>query len=49
MLEPYDRDRIPRDSDPRIDIPIPQMWVPTISAIQSDPELRGRYQFWVFA
>jgi hypothetical protein len=25
------------------------MWVPTISAIESDPEIRGRYQFWVFA
>jgi hypothetical protein len=25
------------------------MWVPTISAIQSDPELNGRFQFWVFA
>jgi pimeloyl-ACP methyl ester carboxylesterase len=28
---------------------IPQMWVPTISAIESDPPLHGRYQFWVFA
>jgi hypothetical protein len=25
------------------------MWVPTISAIESDPELHGRFQFWVFA
>jgi pimeloyl-ACP methyl ester carboxylesterase len=25
------------------------MWRPTIDAIQSDPELRGRFQFWVFA
>jgi pimeloyl-ACP methyl ester carboxylesterase len=24
------------------------MWAPTIKAIQSDPELRGRFQFWVF-
>jgi hypothetical protein len=27
---------------------IPEMWAPTIGAIESDPVLRGRYQFWVF-
>src|SRR5271166_4539765 len=47
MLEPYDPDRI------RVVLihgltSIPQMWIPTISAIESDPEIRGRYQFWVF-
>ena len=48
MLEPYDPDRIPVILIHGL-TSIPQMWVPTISAIESDPELRGRYQFWVFA
>jgi hypothetical protein len=48
MLEPYDPDRIPVVLIRGL-TSIPQMWVPTISAIESDPELRGRYQFWVFA
>jgi hypothetical protein len=48
MLEPYDPDRIPVILIHGL-VSIPQMWVPTISAIESDPELHGRYQFWVFA
>jgi hypothetical protein len=48
MLEPYDPDRVPVVLIHGL-TSIPQMWVPTISAIESDPELRGRYQFWVFA
>ncbi len=48
LLEPYDPDRIPVVLVHGL-MSIPQMWVPTISAIESDPELRGRYQFWVFA
>jgi hypothetical protein len=48
MLEPYDPDRIPVILIHGL-TSIPQMWVPTISAIEFDPELRGRYQFWVFA
>jgi hypothetical protein len=48
MLEPYDPDRIPVVLIHGLQS-IPQMWLPTISAIESDPELRGRYQFWVFA
>jgi hypothetical protein len=48
MLEPYDPDRIPVILVHGL-TSIPQMWLPTISAIESDPELRGRYQFWVFA
>jgi pimeloyl-ACP methyl ester carboxylesterase len=47
MLEPYDR-RIPVVLIHGL-TSIPQMWLLTISAIESDPELRGRYQFWVFA
>ncbi|HEY2123471.1 MAG TPA: hypothetical protein VGH07_07740 [Chthoniobacterales bacterium] len=48
MLEPYDPDRILVILIHGL-TSIPQMWVPTISSIESDPELRGRYQFWVFA
>ncbi|MBV9490237.1 MAG: hypothetical protein JO069_11000 [Verrucomicrobia bacterium] len=48
LLEPYDPDRIPVVLVHGL-LSIPQMWVPTISAIRSNPELRGRYQFWVFA
>jgi hypothetical protein len=48
MLEPYDPYRIPVILIHGL-TSIPQMWLPTISAIESDPELRGRYQFWVFA
>jgi hypothetical protein len=48
LLEPYDPDQIPVVFVHGL-LSIPQMWVPTISAIQSDPELHGRFQFWVFA
>jgi pimeloyl-ACP methyl ester carboxylesterase len=48
MLEPYDPDQIPVVFVHGL-ISIPQMWVPTISAVESDPELRGRFQFWVFS
>jgi pimeloyl-ACP methyl ester carboxylesterase len=44
----YDPDRIPVVLIHGL-TSIPQMWIPTISAIESDQELRGRYQFWVFA
>ena len=47
LLEPYDPDRIPVILIHGL-LSIPQMWVPTISAIESDPQ-HGRYQFWVFA
>jgi hypothetical protein len=47
MLEPYDPNRIPVVLIHGL-TPIPQMWIPTISAVESDPEIRGRYQFWVF-
>jgi hypothetical protein len=48
ILEPYDPDRIPLVFVHGL-LSIPQMWVPTISGIESDPQLRGRFQFWVFA
>ena len=48
MLEPYDPDRIPVIFVHGL-LSIPQMWVPTVTGVESDPALRGRYQFWVFA
>ena len=48
MLEPYDPDRIPVIFVHGL-ISVPQQWVPTIAAIESDPVLHGRYQFWAFA
>jgi hypothetical protein len=48
MLEPYDPDRIPVIFVHGL-LSIPQMWVPTITAVESDPVLHDCYQFWVFA
>jgi pimeloyl-ACP methyl ester carboxylesterase len=48
LLEPYDPNQIPVVFVHGL-MSVPQMWIPTISAIESDPELRGRFQFWVFA
>ena len=48
MLEPYDPDRIPVIFVHGL-LSVPQMWVPTATAVESDPVLHGRYQFWVFA
>ena len=48
LMEPYDPDQIPVVFIHGL-LSIPQMWAPTISGIQSDPELHGRFQFWVFA
>jgi len=48
LLEPYDPDKIAVVFVHGL-LSIPQMWVPTVNAVQSDPELRGRFQFWVFA
>jgi pimeloyl-ACP methyl ester carboxylesterase len=48
ILEPYDPDQIPVVFIHGL-LSIPQMWRPTIDAINADPELRGRFQFWVFS
>src|SRR5260221_10886358 len=48
LLEPYDPLQIPAVFIHGL-LSIPQMWRPTINAIDSDPELRGHFQFWVFA
>jgi pimeloyl-ACP methyl ester carboxylesterase len=47
MLEPYDPDRIPVIFVHGL-VSTPQMWVDTINEIEADPQVRGRYQYWVF-
>ena len=48
ILEPYDPDQIPVVFIHGL-LSVPQMWRPTIDAINADAELRGRFQFWVFS
>ena len=47
MIQPYDPNRIPVLFVHGL-ISYPQMWLPTLNAIESDPVLRGKFQFWVF-
>ncbi len=47
MLEPYDPDRIPVIFIHGL-VSTPQMWADTINEMEADPELRGRFQYWVF-
>src|SRR4029453_13832303 len=48
FLQPYDPDRIPIVFVHGL-ISTPFDWVKTINGLQADPEIRKRYQFWVFA
>jgi pimeloyl-ACP methyl ester carboxylesterase len=48
LLEPYDPDRIPVVFVHGL-FSTPFTWVQTINGLQQDPELRKRYQFWVFS
>jgi pimeloyl-ACP methyl ester carboxylesterase len=48
FLQPYDPDRIPVVFVHGL-ISTPFDWVKTINGLQVDPEIRKRYQFWVFA
>src|SRR5258708_34910861 len=48
MLWAYDRGRMPGSFVHGL-LWMPQMGVPTVAAVESDPVLRGQYQFWVFA
>jgi pimeloyl-ACP methyl ester carboxylesterase len=48
FLQPYDPDRIPVVFVHGL-ISTPFNWVQTISGLETDPEIRKRYQFWVFA
>jgi hypothetical protein len=48
MLQPYDPDRIPLIFVHGL-ISTPRMWRNVINEIERDPDLRRRYQCWVFA
>src|SRR5205085_12244551 len=48
FLQPYDPDRIPLVFVHGL-ASSPFTWVKTINGLQADPEIRKRYQFWVFA
>jgi pimeloyl-ACP methyl ester carboxylesterase len=47
MVEPYDPNRIPIVLVHGL-ISTPHMWFNVMNAVRADPELRTRYQFWVF-
>lgn len=47
LLQPYDPDRIPLIFVHGL-ISTPRMWRNVINELETDPELRGRYQCWVF-
>ncbi len=47
MLQPYDPNRIPVIFVHGL-MSTPQMWKNVINELESDPELRGRFQYWVF-
>jgi pimeloyl-ACP methyl ester carboxylesterase len=48
FLQPYDPDRIPVVFVHGL-VSSPFTWVETINGLEADPEIRKRYQFWVFA
>ena len=48
LLQPYDPKKIPVVLVHGL-MSIPQMWFPIIAQIERDAELRGKFQFWVFA
>ncbi len=47
MLHPYDPDRIPVLLVHGL-LSTTQMWENVINEVEADPQLRGRFQFWVF-
>ena len=47
MVEPYDPNRIPIVLVHGL-LSTPHMWFNIVNAVRADPELRSRYQFWVF-
>jgi hypothetical protein len=46
-VEPYDPNRIPIVLVHGL-LSTPRMWFNIVNAVRADPELRSRYQFWVF-
>ncbi len=47
LLQPYDADRIPVVFVHGL-VSEPGMWRDTIDAVEADPAMRGRFQFWAF-
>jgi len=47
LVQPYDPDKIPIVFVHGL-MAIPQMWLPVMAAIEKDPELRGKFQFFAF-
>ncbi len=47
LVEPYDPNRIPIVLVHGL-LSTPHMWFNIVNAVRADPELRARYQFWVF-
>jgi pimeloyl-ACP methyl ester carboxylesterase len=48
LVQPYDPKKIPIVFVHGL-MSVPQMWLPVMAALESDPVLRGKFQFWVFA
>ena len=48
LVQPYDPKKIPIVFVHGL-MSVPQMWLPVMAAIESDPTLRSKFQFWVFA
>ena len=48
LVQVYDRKKIPIVFVHGLRS-VPQMWLPVMAALESDPVLRGKFQFWVFA
>jgi pimeloyl-ACP methyl ester carboxylesterase len=48
LVQPYDSKKIPIVFVHGL-MSVPQMWIPVMAALESDPTLRGKFQFWVFA
>ena len=48
LVQPYDPEKIPVVLVHGL-MSIPQMWFPIIAQIERDPELRRKFQFWVYA
>jgi pimeloyl-ACP methyl ester carboxylesterase len=48
LVQPYDPKKIPIVFVHGL-MSVPHMWLPVMAALESDPVLRGKFQFWVFA
>ena len=48
LVQPYDPEKIPVVLVHGL-MSIPQMWFPVIAQLERDPEIRRKFQFWVFA